>query len=77
MSIIDSRFDELIQILYEKGLEEKEMTAHEIFKILEDKNLFSSPHEIATILGRNSKDIRIKIIDGYPNKYKIRKTGPT
>ncbi len=67
----ETKFDDLLVNLKNKNMENKELTAKEILKAVEDDLCFSSSHEIATILGRNSEDRRIEIIDGSPYKYKI------
>lgn len=67
----ETNLDDLLVNLKNKNMINKELTAKEILKAVEEDLCFSSPHEIATILGRNSEDSRIEVIKGSPYKYKI------
>lgn len=67
----ETKFDYILANLKNKNMENKKLTAKEILKTVEDDLCFSSSHEVATILGRNSKDPRIEVIKGSPYKYKI------
>ncbi len=70
-----SRFDEFIELMYRNRLEQREMTATQIYSIMGGEK-FASPKEITTLIGNNTEDKRIQKIDISPKTYKIQKSGP-
>lgn len=72
-----TEFEEVLYKISQKDLQNKELTAREIFEAIKDEIETSSPHEIATILGKNSEDSRIEVIEESPYKYKIYSSQPS
>ncbi|MDY6779419.1 MAG: hypothetical protein SV760_02495 [Halobacteria archaeon] len=68
----DTQFEVIRRVIRKEGLVGEELTAREILDLVEDADVgISSAHEVATVLGSNSTDPRVQIIDGSPYRYKF------
>lgn len=50
---------------------EQPMTAKEIVASLDDPDVFSNPHRVATVLGRWADRGEVEVQDGSPYRYRL------
>ena len=66
------KFRNIKQIIEREGLSGEELTAKEIYRVLENEEVaFSSPHEVATVLGRNRDDPELTVVEETPYRYRF------